>query len=131
MSMQDPIADMLTRIRNACQRKHLTVDIPTSKHKEAILNVLLAEGYIESFAQHEKDGIRYLRVALKYFNGTSVITMLKRQSRPALRNYAGKNEIPRVLGGLGTVILTTSKGLMTDKMARLQGLGGEIICLVA
>lgn len=131
MSMQDPIADMLTRIRNACQRKHLTVDIPASKHKEAILTVLQSEGYIESFAQHVVGPLKYLRVSLKYFNGESVISMLKRYSRPALRTYAAKNEIPRVLGGLGTVIITTSKGVMTDKMARQLGLGGEIICLVA
>lgn len=131
MSMQDPIADMLTRIRNACQRKHPTVDIPRSKHKEAILNVLIAEGYIEGYSQHQQDSVNYLRVTLKYFNGQSVITMLKRASRPALRKYSGKNKIPRVLGGLGTVVLTTSKGLMTDKMARQQGLGGELIFLVA
>src|SRR5271163_471730 len=103
MSMQDPIADMLTRIRNACQRKHPTVDIPASKHKEAILNVLMAEGYIEAFAQHEIGNVKHLRVTLKYYNGAPVISMLKRQSRPALRNYKGKNKIPRVLGGLGTV----------------------------
>lgn len=131
MSMQDPIADMLTRIRNACLRKHPTVDVPSSKHKAAILDVLAAEGYIEAYANHVVDKVNHLRVTLKYYQGQSVIAMLKRESRPALRRYAGKKKLPRVLGGLGTVIISTSKGLMTDKMARQQGLGGEIICLVA
>lgn len=131
MVMTDPIADMLTRIRNGNNAKHETVDIPASNVKKAIANILLEEGYIKGFdvINDEKQGI--IRVQLKYgSNNEKVITGLKRISKPGLRVYAKKDEIPRVLGGLGIAILSTSKGIMTDKNARKEGVGGEVICYV-
>lgn len=128
--MQDPISDMLTRIRNAGIRRHADVLVPASKHKADILRVLKEQGYIEGYANDEKEGKPFFRVALKYFNGKSVISTIKRESSPSLRRYSGVDALPRVLGGLGCLIVTTSKGVMTDQQARKQSVGGEIICSV-
>ena len=123
MSMSDPIADMLTRIRNGNTAKHDTVDVPSSKMKKAIADILIAEGYIKGYEVIE-DGVKAtIRITLKYGKDKNekVITGLKRISKPGLRVFAGKEELPRVLGGLGTAIISTSKGLMTDKQARKAG----------
>lgn len=131
MVMTDPIADMLTRIRNANHAKHEFVDIPASRIKKEIANILLEEGYIKGFdvIDDGKQGI--IRVELKYQqNKERVITGIKRISKPGLRVYVGKEDTPRVLGGLGIAILSTSKGIVTDKKARTQGVGGEVICYV-
>lgn len=131
MVMTDPIADMLTRIRNANHAKHEFVDIPASKIKKEIANILLEEGYIKGFdvIDDGKQGI--IRVELRYQkNKERVITGIKRISKPGLRVYVGKEETPRVLGGLGIAILSTSNGIVTDKKARIQGVGGEVICYV-
>ena len=132
MSMSDPIADMLTRIRNANSAKHYTVDVPSSKMKNAIADILVAEGYVKGYEVIE-DGIKStLRISLKYGEdkNVKVITGLKRISKPGLRVFAGKDELPKVLGGLGTAIISTDKGLMTDKAARKAGLGGEVIAFI-
>ena len=132
MSMSDPIADMLTRIRNANIAKHDTVDVPASKMKKAIADILVAEGYVKGYEVIE-DGIKStLRISLKYGEdkNVKVITGLKRISKPGLRVFAGSNELPKVLGGLGTAIISTDKGLMTDKAARKAGLGGEVIAFI-
>ena len=132
MSMSDPIADMLTRIRNANIAKHDTVDVPSSKMKKAIADILVAEGYVKGYEVIE-DGIKStLRIALKYGEdkNVKVITGLKRISKPGLRVFAGATELPKVLGGLGTAIISTDKGLMTDKAARKAGLGGEVIAFI-
>ena len=132
MSMSDPIADMLTRIRNANIAKHDTVDVPSSKMKKAIADILVAEGYVKGYEVIE-DGIKStLRISLKYCEdkNVKVITGLKRISKPGLRVFAGSNELPKVLGGLGTAIISTDKGLMTDKAARKAGLGGEVIAFI-
>ena len=132
MSMSDPIADMLTRIRNASIAKHDTVDVPSSKMKKAIADILVAEGYVKGYEVIE-DGIKStLRISLKYGEdkNVKVITGLKRISKPGLRVFAGSNELPKVLGGLGTAIISTDKGLMTDKAARKAGLGGEVIAFI-
>ena len=129
MQTTDPIADMLTRIRNANTAKHDTVDVPSSKMKKAIADILVAEGYVKGYEVIE-DGIKStLRISLKYGEdkNVKVITGLKRISKPGLRVFAGKDELPKVLGGLGTAIISTDKGLMTDKAARKAGLGGEVI----
>lgn len=131
MNIQDPIADMLTRIRNAGQRKHAHVMIPASKHKRDILNVLQREGYISDITDENTENGPHFRVTLKYYNGQHVIAMLNRGSKPSLRRYAGKAKMPKVLSGLGCVVMTTSKGVMTDNQARKLGVGGEIICMVA
>jgi len=131
MHATDVIADMLTRIRNAANAKHETVDIPASKLKKRIAEILLAEGYIKDFTEidDKKQGI--IRITLKYVeNKRNVITGIKRISKPGLRVYAGKNELPRVLGGLGIAIVSTSKGVMTDKEARKLGVGGEVLAFV-
>ena len=131
MNTTDPIADMLTRIRNANTSKHSTVDIPASKMKSSIAQILLDEGYIKSFEEikDEKQGI--LRVTLKYDeNGKRVISGLKRISKPGLRIYVNKEEIPQVLNGLGIALISTSKGIKTDKNARKEGLGGEVLAYV-
>ncbi|MDD4088845.1 MAG: 30S ribosomal protein S8 [Tissierellia bacterium] len=131
MVMTDPIADMLTRIRNANHAKHEFVDIPASKIKKEIANILLEEGYIKGFdvIDDGKQGI--IRVELKYQqNKERVITGIKRISKPGLRVYVGKEDTPRVLGGLGIAIISTSKGIVTDRKARTQGVGGEVICYV-
>ena len=132
MSMSDPIAEMLTRIRNANTAKHDTVDVPSSKMKKAIADILVAEGYVKGYEVIE-DGIKStLRISLKYGEdkNVQVITGLKRISKPGLRVFAGKDELPKVLGCLGTAIISTDKGLMTDKAARKAGLGGEVIAFI-
>ena len=127
MVMTDPIADMLTRIRNANAALHETVDIPVSRMKAAVLNILQAEGFIKNFELVENN----LKVTLKYgSNSEKVITGIKRISKPGLRVYAKKEELPRVLGGLGIAVISTSKGVMSDKQARKEGLGGEVIAYV-
>jgi small subunit ribosomal protein S8 len=131
MSMSDPIADMLTRIRNAqCVQKTM-VAMPSSKVKIAIANVLKDEGYIEDFAVSENSGKPELKIGLKYYAGRPVIERLERVSRPGLRIYKGKDAIPTVMNGLGVAIVSTPKGVMTDRKARATGLGGEVICYVA
>ena len=131
MNITDPIADMLTRIRNANSAKFKTVDVPASKMKKAIADVLLEEGYIKAFDEID-DGVQgILRITLKYDEkGNKVIAGLRRISKPGLRIYAGKDEIPRVLNGLGTALISTSKGIMTDKKARELGVGGEVLAYV-
>lgn len=131
MQITDTIADMLTRIRNASSAKHSSVDIPASNLKKSIAKILLEEGYIKSMdvISDGKQGI--IRIALKYeSNKHSVITGIKRISKPGLRVYANKDEVPKVLGGLGTAIISTSKGIMTDKNARSEGLGGEVMAFI-
>ena len=129
MTMQDPIADLLTRMRNAQMAGHVTVDIPNSKAKQAILQVLLDEGYINDFTTSE-DVKGVITVALKYHNGAPVIEEIARVSRPGLRIYKESNDIPQVRGGLGVAIVSTNKGVMTDKSARAHGVGGEVLCTV-
>ena len=131
MSMSDPIADMLTRIRNAQMANKVVVSMPNSKVKVGIASVLKDEGYITDFRVDENNGKPNLEVTLKYFEGRGVIDRLKRASRPGLRIYRGKDELPRVLDGLGIVIVSTSRGFMTDVAARAAGHGGELICYVA
>lgn len=130
MSMQDPIADMLTRIRNAQMAGKAEVVIPASKLKSSISNVLQEEGYIAGFRTEDVDGKPHLIVDLKYYQGKPVIVELDRVSRPGLRAYAGKEELPKVRGGLGVAIVSTSKGVMTDRAARAAGVGGEVLCTV-
>ena len=131
MSMSDPIADMLTRIRNAQVVQKTLVAMPSSKVKVAIANVLKDEGYIENFAVTEEDGKAELKIGLKYYAGRPVIERLERVSRPGLRIYKGKDDIPNVMNGLGVAIVSTPKGVMTDRKARATGVGGEVICYVA
>lgn len=131
MQITDSIADMLTRIRNASSAKHGSVDIPASNMKKAIADILLKEGYVKdvSYINDDKQGI--IRIQLKYVdNKRNVITGLKRISKPGLRVYAGKDEIPKVLGGLGVAIISTSKGIMSDKQARKEGVGGEVLAFI-
>ena len=132
MTMNDPIADMLTRIRNANTAKHDTVDIPASKMKIAIADILVNEGYIAKDDLIEDGGFKTIRVTLKYGadKNEKIITGLKRISKPGLRVYAGKDELPRVLGGLGIAILSTNKGVITDKEARKEQVGGEVLAFV-
>ena len=131
MSMTDPIADMLTRIRNACQSKHRRVDMPVSRMKTEIARILQENNFIDSFATIETDnGRKLLRVRLKYASGEPVIRELKRMSSPGLRHYVGVEGIPRVRNGLGVAILSTSKGLMSDRQARKSRTGGELLALV-
>ena len=132
MSMSDPIADMLTRIRNGNIAKHDTVDVPSSKMKKAIADILTNEGYIKGYEMIE-DGVKATsRISLKYGadKNEKVITGIKRISKPGLRVYANSEELPKVLGGLGTAIISTNKGLMTDKEARKAGIGGEVIAFI-
>jgi small subunit ribosomal protein S8 len=131
MSMTDPIADLLTRIRNGQAARKATVTLASSKLKQAILKVLKDEGYIADYAVQDEDGKAALRVDLKYYEGRPVIDRIERVSRPGLRIYRGKDELPRVLGGMGTVIISTPKGVMTDKAAQAIGQGGEVLCIVA
>lgn len=131
MSMSDPIADMLTRIRNAQLAEKLSVSVPSSKVKAAIAAVLKDEGYIEDFAVRDAEGKAVLEIALKYYAGRPVIEKIERVSRPGLRIYRGRDAIPRVMNGLGVAILSTSRGVMTDRSARTQGVGGEVLCIVA
>jgi small subunit ribosomal protein S8 len=130
MSMSDPIADMLTRIRNAQATDKVSVAIPSSKVKVAIAKVLKDEGYIEDFAQRAVDGKNVLEIGLKYYAGKPVIEKIERISRPGLRIYKGRDDIPRVLNGLGVAIVSTSRGVMTDRRARESGVGGEVLCIV-
>ena len=131
MSMQDPISDMLTRIRNGQSAGKLRVTMPLSRQKTAIADVLKEQGYIRDFAHEDAGGKPQLAVTLKYFEGKPVIESLRRVSRPGLRIYKRKDELPSVMGGLGIAIISTSKGLMTDKQARAAGHGGEVICVVS
>ncbi|MEG1504897.1 MAG: 30S ribosomal protein S8 [Lachnospiraceae bacterium] len=132
MSMSDPIADMLTRIRNANTAKHNTVDVPASKMKLAIAEILLNEGYIAKYDVVEDGSFNTIRIVLKYGadKNEKVISGLKRISKPGLRVYAGRDELPRVLGGLGTAILSTNQGVITDKEARRRGVGGEVLAFI-
>ena len=130
MSMTDPIADMLTRIRNALAAGKTDVSMPLSKQKQAIAQVLKDEGYISDFSASEQDGKPALNVTLKYFEGKPVIEKIKRVSRPGLRIYKGKDQLPKIMGGLGVAIVSTSAGLMTDRAARKAGYGGEVLCYV-
>ena len=131
MQITDPIADMLTRIRNANSAKHETVDVPASNMKKAIAEILNNEGYIKSYQIIEDGKQGVIRIALKYGNNKEkVISGLKRVSKPGLRIYAGAEELPRVLKGLGIAIVSTSKGIMTDKAARKQNIGGEVLAFV-
>lgn len=129
MSMQDPLSDMLTRIRNAQMVGKSEVVMPSSKLKVSVANVLKDEGYVVDFAVSE-DAKPQLSITLKYFEGKPVIAELDRVSRPGLRNYAGKDALPSVRGGLGIAIVSTSKGVMTDRAARAAGIGGEVLCTV-
>jgi small subunit ribosomal protein S8 len=131
MSLQDPISDMLTRIRNAQAATKQTVAMPSSTRKVAIAKVLKDEGYIADYSVAPVEGKLTLTVTLKYYEGKPVIESLQRVSRPGLRIYRGKSELPKVIGGLGVAIVSTSRGLMTDRAARAQGIGGEIICYVS
>ena len=131
MSMTDPIADMLTRIRNACQSKHRRVDMPVSRMKTEIARILKENNYIQDYATIDTDdGKKVLRVRLRYAGGEPVIRELKRVSSPGLRQYVGVQEIPRVRNGMGMAILSTSRGLLSDRSARKEGVGGELVALV-
>jgi len=130
MSMQDPLSDMLTRIRNAQMAGKQFVEMPGSKLKSAVANVLKDEGYIVDFSAQERDGKARLNIELKYHQGKPVIAELDRVSRPSLRSYAGKDALPQVRGGLGIAIVSTSRGVMTDRAARAAGVGGEVLCTV-
>lgn len=131
MSMTDPIADLLTRIRNAQLVDKAAVNIPASKVKRGILKLLKDEGYIEDFADVIVGGKAVLQARLKYYAGRPVIERIQRISTPGLRKYRGKDKLPKVLGGLGVAVISTSKGVMTDRAARLAGLGGEVLFIVA
>ena len=132
MTMSDPIADMLTRIRNANTAKHDTVDVPSSKMKLAIAEILLKEGYIKKYDLVDEGSFKVIKITLKYGEDKDekIITGLKRISKPGLRVYAGKDELPRVLGGLGVAIISTNNGVLTDKEARKAGVGGEVLAFV-
>ncbi|HUX26013.1 MAG TPA: 30S ribosomal protein S8 [Burkholderiales bacterium] len=131
MSMSDPIADMLTRIRNAQLAEKLSVAMPSSRVKASIAQVLKDEGYIEEFKVRDEDGKPTLEIALKYYAGEPVIEKIERVSRPGLRIYKGRDDIPKIMNGLGIAIVSTSKGVMTDRKARATGIGGEVLCIVA
>ena len=132
MAMSDPIADMLTRIRNANTAKHDTVDVPSSKMKLAIANILLDEGYIKKYDVIEEGGFKTIHITLKYGadKNEKIISGIKRISKPGLRVYAGKEDMPKVLGGLGVAIVSTNQGVITDKKARELGIGGEVLAFV-
>ncbi|MFP5344106.1 MAG: 30S ribosomal protein S8 [Gammaproteobacteria bacterium] len=131
MSMTDPIADMLTRIRNAYAAKKAEVAMPGSRIKAAIAQVLKDEGYITDYALREDGAKRTLRIELKYYMGKPVISRLDRVSRPGLRRYRGKHDLPKVIGGLGVAIISTAQGVMSDRAARKAGCGGEVLCYVS
>lgn len=131
MSMSDPIADMLTRIRNAQRADKATVSMPSSRLKVAIAEVLRDEGYIEDATVRQEGAKAVLDIALKYYAGRPVIEKIERVSRPGLRIYKGSEDIPRVMNGLGIAIVSTSRGVMTDRKARANGVGGEVLCIVA
>lgn len=130
MNITDPIADMLTRIRNANTARHESVDVPASNMKNAIADILLKEGYIKSFESIEDGKQGVIKINLKYINKQKTISGIKRISKPGLRVYANSSELPKVLGGLGIAIISTSKGIMTDKEARKEGVGGEVLAYV-
>ena len=130
MTINDPIADALTRIRNANMVKHETVSMPASNLKEELIKVLQKEGYVQGYTVEEKDGFKFINVTLKYLNGQSVITGLQRVSKPGLRVYSKAKNMPRVFDGMGIAVISTSKGLMTEKAARANKLGGEVLCYV-
>ena len=130
MSMSDPIADMLTRIRNGLARHKVSVSMPSSGLKEAIAKVLHDEGFVDGFEVKESDRKRTLTITLRYHEGEPVIEQLSRVSRPGRRLYCGTNDMPRLNGGLGVVMISTSKGVMSDRQARIEGIGGEVICSV-
>ncbi|AKR42453.1 MULTISPECIES: 30S ribosomal protein S8 [Methylophilus] len=131
MSMSDPIADMLTRIRNAQRTNKTTVSMPASKLKGAIANVLKDEGYIDDFNVQNNEGKPVLNISLKYYAGRPVIEKIERVSKPGLRIYKGSQNLPKVMNGLGVTIVSTSKGVMTDRKAQAAGIGGEVLCIVA
>jgi small subunit ribosomal protein S8 len=131
MSMSDPIADMLTRIRNAQMAEKVTVAMPSSKLKVALAKVLQEEGYVDGFKVVSDNGKPTLEIGLKYYADRPVIEKIQRVSRPGLRVYKGSEDIPQVMNGLGVAIVSTSKGLMTDRKARANGIGGEVLCIVA
>ena len=131
MSMTDPVADMLTRIRNAQMAEKASVSMPASKLKLAIATVLKSEGYIEDFLVRENDGKKTMEVGLKYYAGRPVIDRIERVSKPGLRVYRGKSDLPNVMNGLGIALVSTPKGVMTDRAARASNVGGEVLCLVA
>ena len=130
MSMTDPIADMLTRIRNGQKARMVSVSMPASKAKEAVAKVLKEEGYITDYSGDGDGSTKTLNVELKYFEGVPVIEKIQRASRPGLRIYRGKEDLPKVLGGLGVAIVSTSAGVMSDRQAREKGIGGEVLCVV-
>ena len=131
MSMQDPIADMFCQISNGQARARIKVEMPSSKVKVAIAEILKQEGYINGYLVNDNDNKKTLLVELKYFEGKPVIEKLQRVSKPSLRRYKPKDDLPKVLGGFGMAIISTSRGLMTDKNAQAQGIGGEVLCIVA
>ena len=131
MSMTDPISDMLTRIRNGQKARKVSVSMPASTVKVAVANVLKDEGYITDFEASGEGADKTLSVELKYFEGTPVIEKVQRVSKPGLRIYRGKDDLPKVLGGLGIAIVSTSAGVMSDRQAREKGIGGEVICVVS
>ncbi|MCG8465292.1 MAG: 30S ribosomal protein S8 [Xanthomonadales bacterium] len=131
MSMSDPIADMLTRIRNAQAVFKSAVTVRHSSTKEGVARVLKDEGYISDFSTADSEGLKQLVIDLKYLDGQGVIDTIQRYSRPGLRQYRGKNDLPKVRGGLGIAIVSTSKGIMSDVQARKEGFGGEVLCLVS
>ena len=130
MSMTDPIADMLTRIRNGQKARMVSVSMPGSRAKEAVAKVLKEEGYITDYSSEGEGAKTTLNVELKYFEGVPVIERIQRASRPGLRIYRGKEDLPKVLGGLGVAIVSTSAGVMSDRQAREKGIGGEVLCIV-
>ncbi len=129
--MTDPISDMLTRIRNGQKARKVSVSMPASKAKEAVANVLKDEGYITDYSTDGEGSTKSLSIELKYFDGVPVIENIQRASRPGLRIYRGKEDLPKVLGGLGVAIVSTSSGVMSDRQAREKGIGGEVICVVS
>lgn len=131
MTMTDPISDMLTRIRNGQKARKVSVSMPASKAKEAVAKVLQDEGYITGYSTDGKGAEKSLSVELKYFEGVPVIENIQRSSKPGLRIYRGKDGLPKVLGGLGVAIVSTSAGVMSDRQAREKGIGGEVICVVS
>ena len=131
MSMSDPVADMLTRIRNGQGTNKVSITMPASKLKKAIANVLKDEGYIENYAEQEVQGKTVLNIELKYYAGRPVIEKIERVSKPGLRVYKASESIPEVMNGLGVAIVSTSKGVMTDRKAKAAGIGGEVLCYVA
>ena len=131
MSMTDPIADMLTRIRNGQKARKVSVSMPASTVKEAVAGVLKSEGYITDFSTESEGPKKTLTIELKYFDGAPVIERIERASRPGLRIYRGQEGLPKVLGGLGVAIVSTSAGVMSDRQAREKGIGGEVLCIVS